>query len=82
MATIQLATRVDQKQAELFKSIAKQLGTTSSDALRMFVSAFNACKGFPYDVRVGALEVEPFTTEEEATHFATDLAMRMIDETR
>lgn len=82
MATIQLATRVEQEQAEMFKSIAKQLGTTSSDALRMFVSAFNACKGFPYDVRVGKLEVESFATEEEATHFATDLAMRMLNEAR
>ncbi len=82
MSTIQLATRVDEEQAKMFRDTAKRLGTTPSDALRMFVSAFNTCKGFPYDVRIGALEVGPLKTEEEATQFATELSLGLINETR
>lgn len=82
MSTIQLATRVDSIQAELFRETTKKLGTTPADALRMFIAAFNTCKGFPYDVRIGALEVEPFESEEETTSFATNLALGIINETR
>lgn len=82
MGTQQLTTRIDSEQAELFRETTKQLGTTPSDALRMFVAAFNRCKGFPYEVRIDALEVEPFRTDEEAIRFATDLSMRAINEAR
>lgn len=52
MATVQFATRVEESQAERFRRTTAALGTTPSDALRMFVASFNACGGFPYDVRV------------------------------
>ncbi|GHT79195.1 hypothetical protein FACS1894104_3470 [Actinomycetota bacterium] len=77
MRTKQLATRVDEEQEQKFRENTKKLGTTPADAMRMFISAFNVCQGFPYDVRVSALtefsDAEPFTTEEEATEFATRL---------
>jgi len=83
MATRQLATRVDEEQAELFKETTRKLGTTPADALRMFVSAFNSHRGFPYDVRLeDEEEVEPFATEEGATRFATDLSLKAFDEAR
>lgn len=77
----QVATRVDEEQYRLFKEITKRLGTTTSDALRMFVYSFNESGGFPYEVRTKAMP-EPFKTEEEATRFATSLSMGLIDETR
>ncbi|RLP06345.1 type II toxin-antitoxin system RelB/DinJ family antitoxin [Propionibacterium australiense] len=81
MATRQIATRVDAEQAELFKETTRRLGTTPADALRMFVTAFNSHRGFPYDVRLSE-DVEPFATEEDATRFATDLSLKAINEAR
>lgn len=83
MATMQLATRVDEEQGRQFKEIAKKLGTTPSDALRMFVATFNENRGFPYDVRLAPnVEIEPFEDEDEAMKFATDMALRTSDESR
>lgn len=80
---MQLATRVDEEQGALFKETARRLGTTPSDALRMFVCAFNNNKGFPYDVRLDeGPRVEAFTSEEDATRFATSLSRGVLDETR
>ena len=38
---VQLATRVDDDQAEEFRETTKKLGLSTADALRMFVSSFN-----------------------------------------
>jgi DNA-damage-inducible protein J len=80
--SIQIATRVADDQAELFKETTKQLGTTPADALRMFVSAFNDYRGFPYEVRLPKENAEPFTSEQDATDFASLLALRASNETR
>ena len=45
---VQLATRVDDDQAEEFRETTKKLGLSTADALRMFVSSFNEYQGFPY----------------------------------
>jgi len=45
----QLATRVDDVEAERFRETARLLGTTPADAMRIFVAAFNAHRGFPFD---------------------------------
>jgi len=83
MGTKQLATRVDEQQEREFRENTYKLGTTPSDAMRMFIAAFNECRGFPYEVRIGALtEVEPFTNEDEATDFATRVSKRVILATR
>ena len=77
MATKQLATRVEEEQVRKFMENTRRLGTTPADAMRMFISAFNECRGFPYDVRIGALaEIEPFVSEEDATDFATRTSRR------
>jgi DNA-damage-inducible protein J len=77
MSMKQLATRVDEEQERRFRENTRRLGTTPSDAMRMFITAFNTCQGFPYDVRLSALtEVEPFASEEEATEFATRISKR------
>lgn len=54
------------------------IGTTTADALCMFIYAFNDHHGFPYPVQSRRMQVEPFDTEEEATEFATDIALEMI----
>ena len=78
---IQLATHVDESQAELFRNTTARLGTTPADALRMFVAAFNECGGFPFDVRVPVRPVaEPFATESEANERIAQLNRRVIDE--
>jgi len=83
MGTKQLATRVDEDQAREFRENTRRLGTTPSDAMRMFIVAFNECRGFPYDLRVGALgEITPFDTEAEATDFATRISRKTLDATR
>lgn len=78
----QIATRVEDNEAERFREYTRQLGTTPADALRIFVSAFNAHRGFPFNVRVEAPEVEAFETENEASDFSTRLAMKMMHDAR
>ncbi|MBT1178245.1 type II toxin-antitoxin system RelB/DinJ family antitoxin [Bifidobacterium vespertilionis] len=83
--SIQIATRVDDDQAAMFKETTRRLGTTPSDVLRMFISAFNEHRGFPYDVRLTRETQEnamPFDSEREATEYASRLALRLSDETR
>ncbi|MCL2788034.1 MAG: type II toxin-antitoxin system RelB/DinJ family antitoxin [Micrococcales bacterium] len=77
--TVQLATRVDRSQDQLFRETTKRLGTTPADAMRVFVAAFNQNHGFPFDVRLSA-DAEPFATEEGATEFASRWGRRLIDE--
>ena len=74
----QAVTRVEDSEYELFQKTASSLGTTPSDVLRMFIYAFNDHHGFPYAVQSRRLQVEAFGSEEEATKFATDLAMETI----
>lgn len=74
----QATTRVDDLEYELFQRTATNIGTTTSDALRMFIYAFNDHHGFPYLVQSKRMLVEAFDTEEEATKFATDFAMEAL----
>ena len=82
MSTVQIATRVDEQQHKRFREITKALGTTPADALRMFIAAFNAEGGFPYETKIKRPGFEAFESEEEATAFVTRIAERMINETR
>ncbi len=75
----QATTRVEDREYEIFQRTAASIGTTTSDALRMFIYAFNDHHGFPYPVQSRRMQVEAFETEEEATDFATDLAMEMME---
>jgi antitoxin component of RelBE/YafQ-DinJ toxin-antitoxin module len=79
MTTKQIAIRIDEDQDRRFREITQAIGTTTSDALRMFVAAFNAAGGFPYTPRMRPIEVEAFATEDDATEFITHLARRMIN---
>ena len=78
----QAATRVEDREYELFQKTAASIGTTTADALRMFIYAFNDHHGFPYPVQSRRMQIEAFETEEEATRFASDLAMGAFDEAR
>ena len=75
----QAVTRVDDREYDLFQETAANIGTTTADVLRMFIYAFNDHHGFPYPVQSRRMQVEAFESEEEATEFATDLAMEMIE---
>ena len=78
--TMQLATRIDEEQGNLFRQTTKALGTTPADALRMFIVAFNTNRGFPYDVRIPHdANWEPFHSEEEALDFTTANLKEAID---
>ena len=74
----QASTRVEDAAYDLFQRTAASIGTTPSDALRIFIYSFNEYHGFPYPVRSRRMEVEPFQTEEDATRFATELAMEAL----
>jgi DNA-damage-inducible protein J len=82
MATVQIATRIDEVQSRKFRAITKALGTTPSDALRMFIASFNAEGGFPYETKVKQVDIEAFESEADATAFATRFSRRVIHETR
>ncbi|MBQ9307332.1 MAG: translation repressor RelB [Clostridia bacterium] len=74
----QASTYVEDREYELFQQTTANIGTTTSVALRMFIYAFNDHHGFPYPVQSRRMQVEAFETEDEATRFATDLAMEMV----
>ncbi len=78
----QVATRVDEAVYEAFKGTSASLGTTPSDALRMFIYAFVEHRGFPYRVTTAQPMIESFSTEEDATEFATDLSLETLHATR
>ena len=63
----QATTRVDDEEYELFQRTAASIGTTPSDALRMFIISFNDYHGFPYPVQSRRMSLEAFETEEEAS---------------
>lgn len=44
-----LNVKINHEDKVLFQKITSQLGTTPSDAVRMFVRAFNECQDFPFD---------------------------------
>ncbi len=74
----QAATRIEDEEYELFQKTAASIGTTTADALRIFIHSFNDHHGFPYLVQSKRMQTEAFETEEEATRFATDLALEML----
>lgn len=77
--TVQLATRVNDEQAIKFRAYTSALGTTPSDALRIFIASFNQNKGFPYDVRLKEdATYVPFESEQEVDDFVTSLSSEMI----
>jgi len=80
MSTVQLATRVEKTEDQLFRETTRRLGTTPADAIRVFIAAFNQHRGFPFDVRLGD-DVEPVVSEDDATDFATRTSLRMLDKT-
>ena len=75
----QAATRIDDREYELFQATAANIGTTTADALRMFIYAFNDHHGFPYPLRSRRMEIQAFDSEEEPTRFASDLAMEIVE---
>jgi len=79
MPSKQIATRVTEDDERRFREITRALGTTPSDALRMFVSAFNLAGGFPYTPRLQLVEVEAFDNEADAARISTALARKMIE---
>ena len=81
METIQIATRIDKQQNRKFREITKAIGTTPSDALRIFIASFNSEGGFPFDVKLKCT-VEAFDNEDEATEFASRMSRRIFNETR
>lgn len=74
----QVVSRVEDAEYERFRELTASLGTTSADAIRIFVHSFNEHGGFPYPVR--KMAYEPFRTEEEVTEFMDGLAMEVLDE--
>jgi DNA-damage-inducible protein J len=81
MSGVPVAARLDDAQARTFRQLTKELGTTPGDAIRVFVAAFNARGGFPFEVRK-RVTAEPFATEAEATEFATRLSLEAAREAR
>ena len=74
----QAATTLDDAEYDLFQKTAASIGTTTADALRMFIYAFNDYHGFPDPVQSKRMQIEAFENEEDATRFATDLAMEIM----
>lgn len=75
---MQIATRVDDELGAEFKSVAKGLGVTPADAMRMFVVAFTAHRGFPYEVVLP--KAAPFETKAEEDEFFDGLSDELVND--
>ena len=51
-ATASLNTKIDPEEKRQFVENTAALGLTPSAAVKVFVRMFNACKGFPFAVRL------------------------------
>lgn len=60
MTTVQRTFRLDESLDQQFCDIAEKLGTSPSDSLRMFVTAFVSNRGFPFDLRLPESKVRKF----------------------
>lgn len=49
-ATAPLSTKVTADEKSAFVQLCNEIGTSPSNALRMFVVACNRCGGFPFDI--------------------------------
>ena len=74
----QVMTNIEDAEYELFQRTAAGIGITTDEALRIFIYAFNEHHGFPFPAHDKVMQIEAFETEEEATRFATDLAMETV----
>ena len=46
---VPITAKIKEEEKAEFLQVAESIGTTPSNAIRMFVSAFNKRKGFPFD---------------------------------
>lgn len=46
---VPITAKIKEEEKDEFISIAESIGTTPSNAIRMFISAFNKRGGFPFD---------------------------------
>ena len=60
MTTVQRTFRLDESLDQQFCDIAEKLGTSPSDSLRMFVTAFVSNRGFPFNLRLPESKVRKF----------------------
>ncbi len=67
LATAALSTKVTEPEKKAFVETCGAIGTSPSNALRMFVSAFNRKGGFPFDPsNPAALSEETLAAMEDA----------------
>ena len=70
----QASVRIEEEQYDLFKETADKLGTTPTDALRMFIYAFNRDGGFPNNMSLNLSRIPP---QFRKTYTPEELAERM-----
>lgn len=76
--TTHISTRISDEDARIFEETTQSLGISPSDALRMFIAAFNRNGGFPFDVQVKPI-YEAVRTEGEAIDLCDHLAEELLD---
>lgn len=54
---------MDESLDQQFCDIAEKLGTSPSDSLRMFVTAFVSNRGFPFNLRLPESKVRKFNVD-------------------
>jgi DNA-damage-inducible protein J len=64
---VQVATRVDEHEKNVFDAITKDLGITPADALRIFIKAFDKASGFPFELKSG-IRYQPIPNLDKAKH--------------
>ena len=74
-ATATLNVKIDPAEKELFVRTAEEIGTTPSNAIKMFIRAFNDYGGFPFEARSARAMRTGYLSQGDFEAFARDVEM-------
>ena len=79
MPSTQIVAKVNKSQKAQFERIAKSIGTTPANALKMFIVKFNYAQGFPFELKMENPYIEELEDIIDAK-IADEVMQEMIDE--
>ncbi|MDR2581853.1 MAG: type II toxin-antitoxin system RelB/DinJ family antitoxin [Fibromonadaceae bacterium] len=78
MPSTQITAKVNKSQKAQFERIAKSIGTTPANALKMFIVKFNYTQGFPFELKMENQYIEELEDIIDANE-ADRITQEMID---
>jgi addiction module RelB/DinJ family antitoxin len=79
MPSVQITAKIDKSQKTQFERIAKSIGTTPANALKMFIVKFNSTQGFPFELKIENQEAEDIVDANIADKITQEMQDSNID---